>query len=129
MTCITASSSGSCGVTTCLQSGEPSLASARLFAATTRRLRHSLAALAGDVVIKDELRRHAATNIFDESLPLAVPTFQVRAYRRGLRSRLPATHSEPFWQTETNSPTYMAERSIEGEQSASSRASTASPTT
>lgn len=44
-----------------------------------------LEALAGDVSpVMDELRRRGADDIFDESVPFHLPSFQVRAYRRGV---------------------------------------------
>ena len=50
----------------------------------TRRMWHQLEALAGDVSpVKDELQRGSAEDIFDESVPFSLPSFQVRAYRRG----------------------------------------------
>jgi hypothetical protein len=52
--------------------------------ALTRRLWNKLEALAGDVSpIKNELRRHHAADIFDESVQFRLPVFQVRAYRKG----------------------------------------------
>ena len=51
----------------------------------TRRLWHQLEALAGDVTpVKDELRQGGAADIFDDSVPFSLPSFQVRAYRRGV---------------------------------------------
>jgi hypothetical protein len=45
---------------------------------------HRLEGLAGDVSqIQAELKRYEADDIFDESVPFTLPSFQVRAYRRG----------------------------------------------
>jgi hypothetical protein len=53
--------------------------------ALTRRMWQKLEALAGDVTpVMDELRRRDAGDIFDESVPFLLPSFQVRAYRRGV---------------------------------------------
>ena len=51
----------------------------------TRRVWHRLEALAGDVSpVKDKLRRCGAADIFDESEEFSLPSFRVRAYRRGV---------------------------------------------
>jgi hypothetical protein len=52
--------------------------------ALTRRVWHKLEELGGDVSeIKAELKRYKADDIFDESVPFVLPSFRVRAYRRG----------------------------------------------
>jgi hypothetical protein len=50
----------------------------------TRGIWNRLANLAGDVSrTKEELGQMDAADIFDESIPFALPRFRVRAYRRG----------------------------------------------